>query len=85
MPWRMFISIGTASDTCAPTSLTFCQARSDMPVMWTNRLSGPSPSVPLSPPWPLASSSKVGRMLNGDRMCAATCSPRSRPIFQAFS
>ncbi len=22
MPWRMFISIGTASETCAPTSLT---------------------------------------------------------------
>ena len=26
-PWRMFISIGTASETCAPTSLTFCQRR----------------------------------------------------------
>ena len=33
MPWRMFISIGTASETCAPASLTLCQAVSDMPVI----------------------------------------------------
>ena len=85
MPWRMFISIGTASDTDAPTSLTFCHARSDMPVMWMNRLSEPRPSVPLSPPLPCASRSNVGRMPNGDRMCAAIGRPRSRPIFQAFS
>jgi hypothetical protein len=25
MPWRMFISIGNAIETCAPTSLTLCQ------------------------------------------------------------
>src|SRR5690349_1004850 len=25
-PWRMFISIGKAIETCAPTSLTFCHA-----------------------------------------------------------
>ena len=72
MPCRMFISIGTARETWAPTALTFSQARSDIPVMWTNRLSGPSPSVPLSPPWPWASKSKVGRMPNRERMCAAT-------------
>ena len=42
MPWRMFISIGKAIETWAPTSFTFCQAASDMPVMWMNRLSGPS-------------------------------------------
>ena len=30
---RMIISIGTASETCAPTSLTFPQAMSDMPVI----------------------------------------------------
>ena len=33
MPWRMFISIGTASDTSAPASFTFCQLMSDIPVM----------------------------------------------------
>jgi len=43
MPCRMFISIGKAIETCAPTSLTLSQARSDMPVMWMNRLSGPIP------------------------------------------
>ena len=75
MPCRMFISIGTASETCAPASLTFCQPRSDIPVMWMNRLSGPSPSLPLSPPWPWASRSKVGRMPNGERMCAAIWRP----------
>ena len=32
-PWRMFISIGTASDTPAPASFTFCQLTSDIPVM----------------------------------------------------
>ena len=85
MPCRMFISIGTASETCAPTSLTFCQAMSDIPVMWTNRLSGPSPSRPLSPPRPWASKSKVGRMPNGERMCAATWRPSWRPICHAFS
>ena len=43
MPCRMFISIGKAIETCAPTSLTFCQAVSAIPVMWMNRLSGPIP------------------------------------------
>src|SRR5882672_6813755 len=85
MPWRMFISIGKATETCTPWSLTPCQPRSDIPVMWMNRLSGPSPSVPLSPPLPWASKSRVGRMLNGERICAATWSPSWRPIFQAFS
>ena len=50
MPCRMFISIGKAIETCAPTSLTFCQAMSDMPVMWMNRLSGPIPILWLLPP-----------------------------------
>ena len=79
MPWRMFISIGTASETCAPRSFTFCQPKSDIPVMWMNRLSGPMPMWPL-PPTPAASLSKIGRMPNGDRMCAAICSPSWRPI-----
>ena len=35
--------IGTASETAAPTSATFCQAMSDIPVTWMNRLSGPIP------------------------------------------
>ena len=26
MPWRMFISIGKAIETCAPASFTFCHA-----------------------------------------------------------
>src|SRR2546430_10024219 len=39
MPWRMFISIGNAIETCAPTCFTLFQAVSDIPVMWTNRLS----------------------------------------------
>ena len=56
MPCRMFISIGTASETCAPTSLTFCQAVSDMPVMWMNRLSGPIPM------WPCAARSSGERV-----------------------
>ena len=30
MPCRMFISIGTASETVAPASATFCQAMSDI-------------------------------------------------------
>jgi hypothetical protein len=37
----MFISIGKAIDTWAPTSRTLCHAKSDIPVMWMNRLSGP--------------------------------------------
>ena len=49
MPCRMFISIGKAIETCAPTCLTLFQARSDMPVMWMNRLSGPIPMWPLPP------------------------------------
>ena len=85
MPWRMFISIGTASETCAPTSLTLCQATSDMPVMWMNRLSGPIPMLPLRRPCPAASSSKIGRMPNGERMCAAICRPSWRPIVQDWS
>ena len=68
MPCRIFISIGTASETCTPTSLTFCQAMSDIPVIWTKRLSGPSPKVPLSPPLPWARRSKVGRIPNGERI-----------------
>ena len=43
VPWRMFISIGTASDTWAPASLTACHDMSDIPVMWMNRLSDPNP------------------------------------------
>ena len=31
MPCRMFISIGKAIETCAPTFLTPCQPASDMP------------------------------------------------------
>src|SRR4051812_7395731 len=38
-PWRMFISIGNAIETLAPTSFTLFQPMSDIPVMWTNRLS----------------------------------------------
>ena len=52
MPWRMFISIGKAIETCTPLSLTPCQPRSDIPVMWMNRLSGPSPMSLLTPPVP---------------------------------
>ena len=79
MPWRMFISMGTASVTWAPTSLTFCHAASDIPVMWMNRLSGPMPMRPL-PPVPAARLSKIGRMPKGERMCAAICRPSWRPI-----
>ena len=85
VPWRMFISIGKAIDTCTPLSWTACQPRFDIPVMWMNRLSEPSPSVPLSPPLPWASKSSVGRIVNGERTCAAIWSPSSRPMFQAFS
>src|SRR5439155_1032600 len=69
---RAGLVVEPEGDTAAPTSLTFCQAGSDIPVMWTNRLSDPIPRVPVSPPWPWASKSKVGRMPNGERMCAAT-------------
>ena len=41
MPWRMFISIGKAIETWAPTCFTFFHAMSDIPVMWMNRLSAP--------------------------------------------
>jgi hypothetical protein len=85
MPCRMTISIGTASETCAPASRVLRQAMCDMPVMCTNRLSGPMPSLPLSPPMPLASASKGSRMPKGERMCTATCRPSWRPMFQAFS
>ena len=78
MPWRMFISIGNAIETLAPLFLTPFQPASDMPVMWMNRLSGPMPMCPL-PPTPLARSSKIGRIPNGDRMCAAICSPSCLP------
>ena len=74
----MFISIGTASDTAAPASRAFCQAMSDMPVMWMNRLSGPKAPA-------AASSSKVGRMPKVPTMCAAIGRPSSRPIAQATS
>ena len=82
MPCRMFISIGTASETCAPASLTFCQAMSDIPVIWMNRLSGP---IRLAVRRLAGEQSKVGRMPNGETMCAATCRPSSRPIVQACS
>ena len=86
MPWRMFISIGKAIETCAPTSLTFCQPMSDIPVMWMNRLSGPIPIVAVGRRVPaLASSSKIGRMPNGERMCAAIWRPSWRPIVQDWS
>src|SRR5262249_31374980 len=49
MPWRIFISIGKAIETCAPASRVFFHASSDMPVMWMNRLSGPIPMWPLPP------------------------------------
>ena len=68
MPWRMFISIGNAIETCTPFSFTFCQPKSDMPVMWMNRLSGPSPMLLPVPPVPAARSSRIGRMPNGERM-----------------
>ena len=84
MPCRMFISIGKAIETCAPLSFTACQPVSDMPVMWMNRLSGPIPMWPL-PPVPAASESKIGRMPNGDRICAAICRPRLRPIVHDLS
>ncbi len=84
MPCRMFISIGKAIETCAPTSLTFCQAASDIPVMWMNRLSGPIPMWPL-PPVPAASLSKIGRMPNGERICAAIWRSSCRPIVQDSS
>ena len=84
MPWRMFISIGNAIETCAPLSFTFCQAKSDMPVMWMNRLSDPIPILLPVPPVPAARSSRIGRMPNGERMCAAICRPSWRPIVQAW-
>ena len=78
MPWRMFISIGTASETPAPASFTFCQLMSDIPVMWMNRLSGPN--------WlAAASASKVGPMPKLPTMCAAIGMPSSRPMAQAAS
>ena len=78
VPCAMFISIGTASDTAAPASRAFCQAKSDMPVMWMKKLSGPkAPAV--------ASLSNSPRMPKVPTMCAATCRPSSRPIFQAAS
>jgi len=83
MPWRMFISIGNAIETLAPLFLTPFQPASDMPVMWMNRLSGPSPMSLLTPPVPAARSSRIGRMPNGDRMCAAIRTWSLRPIAQA--
>jgi hypothetical protein len=68
MPCRMFISIGKAIETCAPLSCTARHTRSDIPVMWMNRLSGPIPMLLLTPPWPMASWFKIRRMPNGDRM-----------------
>ncbi len=78
MPWRMFISMGTASDTCAPASFTFCHAMSDIPVMWMNRLS--ERNCPVD-----ARVSKVPRMKNGATIWAAIMRPSSRPIAQAAS
>ncbi len=78
VPWRMFISIGTASETPAPASLRPRQAKSDMPVMWMKRLSAPKAPA-------LASASKVGRMPKVPTMCAATGRPSSRPIAHAAS
>ncbi len=43
IPWRMFISIGKAIETWAPTSLTSAQRWSDIPVIWMNRLSASEP------------------------------------------
>ena len=83
MPWRMFISIGNAIETWAPLFLTPFQPASDMPVMWMNRLSGPSPMLLSTPPVPAARSSRIGRMPNGDRMCAAIWTSSWRPIVQA--
>ena len=73
MPWRMFISIGNAIETWAPTSLTLFQPLSDMPVMWMNRCRscGLSSSDPL-PAVPSARLSRIGRMPNGERICAAS-------------
>ena len=46
MPWRMFISIGNAIETCAPACPSPCsRPMSDIPVMWMNRLSDPSRCV----------------------------------------
>ena len=75
MPWRMFISIGKAIETWAPLSFTTSQAASDIPVMWMNRLSGPMPRLLPMPPVPAARSSRIGRIPNGDRMCAAIWRP----------
>ena len=79
MPWRMFISIGTASETPAPASFTFCQLMSDIPVMWMNRLSA---------------TELVGRGQRVERSAPCRscrrCAPRSgirssRPMAQAAS
>src|SRR5262252_7535496 len=40
IPCRIFISIGKAIETCAPLSCTAFQPRSDIPVIWMNKLSG---------------------------------------------
>ena len=78
VPWAMFISIGTASDTAAPASRTLCQAKSDMPVMWMNKLSGPKAPA-------AASLSNSSRMPKVPTMCATTGRPSSRPIVHAAS
>src|SRR5256884_4323519 len=66
MPCRMFISIGKAIETCTPLSLTACQPLLDIPVMWMNRLSGPSPMSLLRPAVPSARSSRIGRIRRED-------------------
>ena len=68
MPCRMFISIGKAIETCAPLSCTACHPRSDIPVIWMNRLSDPIPILLLVPPWPIASWFRIGRIPNAHRI-----------------
>ena len=79
VPWRMFISIGVASETWAPAFFTACQPTSDMPVMWMNRLS----STNRTSRWPVAMASNSGCMPKLPTMCDAMSRSSLRPSFHA--
>ncbi len=77
-PWRMCISMGTESDTWAPTSAAIFQPSSVMPVMWMKMLSDPNCPA-------FASASKVGAMPKVPTTWSAMGMPSSRPTFHASS
>jgi len=62
MPCRMFISIGTASETWAPASFDRLPRHVGHPGHVDEQVVGPSPMSPLTPPLPWASRSMIRRI-----------------------